>query len=343
MAPEERAEVIREITRRQLGRVKVGVDEDPTRISIQMSGNRAGPVDVSAGVWSPLTIQRKMDAAHENIEPYVVANLQVSGTSTVVQAGREVVLQPGSFCIHDNTRPFAFSNSEPAGQITVNVPRTLLAMPSSVLDRAPAQRIGPGHPTVEAATAYFSRLAGGVWGDDRDHALLAQPSIELVRALVATALGREDLAAEPLHMTLQQRVMTYLRLHLADRDLSAARIAAEHHISERQLYLVLSRAGISLGEWIRSQRLEACRRELASARGEHATIQSIAGRWGFVSAPHFSRVFKQTYGVSPRQWRTESRAAGKVGLSTAQWESPVPAPAGTGTELLAVAGPGGEH
>jgi AraC-like DNA-binding protein len=107
-------------------------------------------------------------------------------------------------------------------------------------------------------------------------------------------------------------VFAYLRLHLGDSDLSAARLAAEHHISERQLYRILSRAGVSLGEWVRTQRLEQCRRDLASARGERATIESIASSWGFVSAPHFSRAFKRAYGVSPRQWRDHSRAAART-------------------------------
>ncbi|MFG2307054.1 AraC family transcriptional regulator [Actinacidiphila glaucinigra] len=36
------------------------------------------------------------------------------------------------------------------------------------------------------------------------------------------------------------------------------------------------------------------------------TIEAIAHRWGFASAPHFSRVFKAAYGVSPREWRHRS-------------------------------------
>ncbi|GIG84031.1 hypothetical protein Pka01_71580 [Planotetraspora kaengkrachanensis] len=125
--------------------------------------------------------------------------------------------------------------------------------------------------------------------------------------MVTTGLGRDDLAREPLHHTLLQRVMSYILLHLAERDLSAERIAAEHHISVRQLYLTLSQAGISLGDWVRSQRLEKCKLELASPAYQFTTIEAIAYRWGFASAPHFSRVFKAAYGVSPREWRHGSR------------------------------------
>jgi AraC-like DNA-binding protein len=80
-----------------------------------------------------------------------------------------------------------------------------------------------------------------------------------------------------------------------------------HLTLPQRVYLALSGAGISLGDWIRAQRLEECRRELASARHQFVTIEAIAHRWGFASAPHFSRVFKSAYGVSPREWRHRNR------------------------------------
>ncbi|GAA4609774.1 hypothetical protein GCM10023107_93360 [Actinoplanes octamycinicus] len=64
-----------------------------------------------------------------------------------------------------------------------------------------------------------------------------------------------------------------------------------------------SRAGVSLGDWLRTQRLEACRRELAKPHNLDRTIASIAHQWGFADATHFSRVFRQTYGITPRDWR----------------------------------------
>jgi AraC-like DNA-binding protein len=161
---------------------------------------------------------------------------------------------------------------------------------------------------ADAAAAFFSRLARGQAGvSETEAGLLAQPCIDLIRAVATTGLGRDDLAREPLRHTLLHRVMAYVRLHLADQDLSATRIAAEHHVSVRQLYLTLSAGGISLGDWIRAERLEECKRELASPARDHMTIEAIAYRWGFASAPHFSRVFKAAYGVSPREWRRDDR------------------------------------
>jgi AraC-like DNA-binding protein len=36
-------------------------------------------------------------------------------------------------------------------------------------------------------------------------------------------------------------------------------------------------------------------------------ISAIAARWGFPDPAHFSRLFKATYGRSPRQFRREGQ------------------------------------
>jgi AraC-like DNA-binding protein len=108
---------------------------------------------------------------------------------------------------------------------------------------------------------------------------------------------------EPFQSTLHLRIMEYVRAHLRDPDLSAGQIASEHHISVRQLYKVLERNGVSLGDWIRTRRLEQCRREIGTSRYSLTPIASIAHRWGFRDASSFARIFRAEYGVSPREWR----------------------------------------
>jgi AraC-like DNA-binding protein len=36
------------------------------------------------------------------------------------------------------------------------------------------------------------------------------------------------------------------------------------------------------------------------------SVSEIGARWGLPDAPHFSRVFKGAYGMSPRQFREEN-------------------------------------
>lgn len=109
---------------------------------------------------------------------------------------------------------------------------------------------------------------------------VVEPSVELLRAVLTTQHGDPGLAKGPLESTLGLRITQYIRAHLADPDLSAARIAAAHDISVRHLYTVLSRLGISLGDWIRSHRLAECRRELSgpnNAAADHRSDRTKVG------------------------------------------------------------------
>ncbi|OSP39634.1 hypothetical protein B7767_30630 [Streptomyces sp. 13-12-16] len=108
---------------------------------------------------------------------------------------------------------------------------------------------------------------------------------------------------------LSLRITRYVRTHLADPTPSAVRIAAAHGIPVRHLCTVLSRPGISLGDRIRSHRPAECRREPAGPGGRTRTIAGIGRSWGFMDATHFSKVFKQAYGISPRTWRDQHHPA----------------------------------
>ncbi|MFH9355742.1 helix-turn-helix domain-containing protein, partial [Kitasatospora sp. NPDC017646] len=57
------------------------------------------------------------------------------------------------------------------------------------------------------------------------------------------------------------------------------------------------------GQWVRQRRLDACRRELERPSRRQTSVSAVAHRWGFVSHSHFSRAFRDAYGISPREWQ----------------------------------------
>lgn len=61
--------------------------------------------------------------------------------------------------------------------------------------------------------------------------------------------------------------------------------------------------GISVGAYIRAQRLEGARESLADARRSLAEIASASG---FCDQAHFSRRFKRAYGLTPGEYRAHS-------------------------------------
>jgi hypothetical protein len=63
-----------------------------------------------------------------------------------------------------------------------------------------------------------------------------------------------------------------------------------------------SKDDTSPAAWIR-HRLERCRLDLANPRLKARPIQAIAERLGFTNPTHFSRLFRATYGIPPRDYR----------------------------------------
>jgi AraC-like DNA-binding protein len=301
LAPGDRAEAIRELSRELNGCIEVGLPSNPSRIRAVATTSALGAVEISRIQWNVENLQRASAPMKDDIEPHIFIALQDSGVSRFTQGGRTTEIGPGDVVVLENDKPYTVSFLGDVRTASVRVPTRLLGLPSSLLGQVTAVRLGQ-EPLIDAAAAFFTRLVRNQTDFDTAD-LFAQPCIEMIRAILATGLGRKEIAKDSLHHTLLDRVLTYVRLHLAERDLRAPRIAAEHHVSVRQLYLTLSQAGISLGDWVRSERLKECKRDLASPAHRFMTIEAIASRWGFTSAPHFSRAFKAAYGMNPREWR----------------------------------------
>ncbi|MEU1618091.1 helix-turn-helix domain-containing protein [Streptomyces sp. NPDC005722] len=305
LAPGDRADAIRAFSWSVNGRIGVDLPADPDRLRADVTTNAVGPVKVSEIRWNVAGLRRAAAPVDEDLVPHVLVHLQTAGVSRFLQGGRQEVVRAGEFVVLENAKPYEVLFDGAMHSVLVRVPTDVLGLRPSLLEQVTAVRLGAERPVVAAAAAFFTRLARDrAAAGEAETALFAEPCVGLVRGVVGILMGRDDLTGAPVNSTLLRQVQEYVRLHLAEPDLTAARIAAEHHVSVRQLYLTLSRAGISLGEWMRTQRLEECGRELASPAHQFMTIEAIAHRWGFASAPHFSRVFKTAYGVSPSEWRS---------------------------------------
>jgi AraC-like DNA-binding protein len=134
-------------------------------------------------------------------------------------------------------------------------------------------------------------------------AMIGQATTDLLRAALVAAVDEEPFRPDSWEQNLITVAKSYISQHLTEPDLGAEAIARAMFISVRQVYKLWETEPRSLGQWILERRLDAARRELTSPRRRNQTIAAIAGHWGFVDATHFSRRFRQAYGMSPREWR----------------------------------------
>jgi len=107
-------------------------------------------------------------------------------------------------------------------------------------------------------------------------------------------------AARAAHL---HRVCQTIESLLAEPDLTLGRVAAEDGISPRSLQKLFATVGYSFSTYLRTRRLERCRLDLTSPMCASLSISEICFRWGFNGSAHFSRAFKEHFGVSPREYR----------------------------------------
>jgi AraC-like DNA-binding protein len=227
------------------------------------------------------------------------------------QAELREVVPAGELLLNDLSQPYDFAWSGDGGAACVQIPAERLGLPIDVIRRAGAGlRQSSLYPLVASHIARLTRDAARLSTDPSAPAVGAA-SIELVRALLASAAFDERQTRSVLAETLLTRIRTYVGQHLADPDLRPATIAAAHNVSLRYLYKVCADAEFSLEQWIIAERLRGAREELARPASGHQSIAVIANRWGFSDPTHFGRRFRAAYGLAPRDWRRAAQAEPK--------------------------------
>jgi AraC-like DNA-binding protein len=105
-----------------------------------------------------------------------------------------------------------------------------------------------------------------------------------------------------------QRLCQTIETLLPDPDLSLRRVADEEGVSPRYVQKLFASADETFSHYLRTRRLERCRTDLASPQHARLSISEICFRWGFNGSAHFSRAFRDQYGVSPREFRQGAAA-----------------------------------
>ncbi|GHE58947.1 hypothetical protein GCM10018785_30240 [Streptomyces longispororuber] len=293
------------------------VHEEPaTGIRARMEAWRIGDVPMFATRNTGFTVRRTVGhVRRQRSNPVVSVSLQPRGLHRGEVAGQRLTYGPDDICVFHELTPRAYGWSGDGSSQAMLFDVERLGVPLETVVKASLQlRASPLHDLV------LNHLRG-LWRDparlaaDPGAAALAGATTELVRALLLSAAHGEaaPAARDALDDTLLTRVLAYARRHLADRDLTPERIAAEHAVSVRRLYLVLNDAGISLEQWLISERLTKARRMLASPRHDGLTVAAVAARCGFTSPSHFSRRFRAAFGATPQEWRRHERARGAGG------------------------------
>ena len=304
LPPSERGNAVRELHERGIVRLEPLPD---CSLHAQITKWVLPGAGILAGALSGLRQVATRHTGGDSDDVFLGINL--AGTSTATQRGREVAVRDGEAILLTHAAgDFAISRPTPAHFLGLRVPRNALAPLVPSLDAA-AIRLIP------SATAPLSLLASYV-GAVGDSALLASPElchvvVSHIHDLIAPSLGAtRDAAAvaqgRGVRVARLQAIKTDIAVNFGDCDLRLAAVAARQRVTPRYIHKLFATEGTTFSEFLLGQRLARAHRLLTDPRFAKRAISSIAFDVGFGDLSYFNRSFRRCYGATPSQVRNSA-------------------------------------
>jgi AraC-like DNA-binding protein len=268
----------------------------------------ADTVHVSEVSASQHVVERTPELIARSDRDYYKLSMMLSGTGLLIQDNREAFLRPGDLAVYDTHRPYSLVFDDDFRTMVVMFPKHLIDLPRELVAQLTAVRFDGRSGVGGIIVPFLAQLVGNLDQlSGPTGTRLAHSALDLVTTLFADELDARTETIDP-HRALMQRIRMYIDANLASTDLGPTQIAAAHFISTRHLQGLFQEQSTTVSAWIRTRRLERCRRDLVDPLHADQSVASIASRWGFVDAAHFSRVFKAAYSESPSDVRAAARA-----------------------------------
>jgi AraC-like DNA-binding protein len=282
------------------------IDAEPD-FSSQIVTGTVGTLGITTVTGPPLEAARTPRLIRRSDPELFKIDVQTRGSSVFEQAGREAVLRPRDFTLVNLSSPCHLACTGDPDQeiVTVKFPRTLLPLPPQQLTRLTAVRIGGQHGLGALVSSLAIHMHSHL--DDYDPADRTRLSTALTDLLAVGLAGRLDVGPtvprDSHRRVLLLRIRAFIDHRLGDPCLTPGVIAAAHHVSLRHLHKLFEAEGTTVAGLIRARRLERCCRDLLDPALRDRPVRAIAARWGLMDAQHFSRAFRDAYGIPPSEYR----------------------------------------
>lgn len=237
--------------------------------------------------------------------------MQLTGSSLLVQDGREAVMGAGDIVLYDSSRPFSLVMDARFHWQVFLLPKEKLRRSDREIATLTAVRID-GSTGVAGVVARFLRDVADRSDEleaDGSAAALCENAADLVGTLVRSELGQQWEVRDPQRMVLDA-ALSFIEAHLRDPSLGPERIAHAVNVSVRRLHQLFATTGRSVGEHVRDLRLAGVRRDLADPRLSGLSIARVAAAHGWQNASAFSRQFRLTESCTPTEFRVRALRRG---------------------------------
>lgn len=250
--------------------------------------------------------RRKQDISQET-DDFFLVSVQLKNKSIIQQRGNVEELQPGDFALYSSTEQYKLDLKKDFEQLVIQIPK------SELLARLPSAEMLTGKRVhccnqetklISDSLMNFSMVAINATEILQHH--LQNTILDLVSTGLASVSNQKYTLSQP-EQSLIIQIKAHINSNLTDPNLDRTMVASKMGgISVRRLSEIFAHDNNSVAAYIRKKRLDNIARELHDFRFKQQCISEIAFRWGFENSQHFSKIFRNQYGMSPREYRNQT-------------------------------------
>lgn len=249
------------------------------------------------GVLSPFSSKRGQNEIRREGRPeYFSLQFPLSGSQYVEQGGISTILKPGDAFLWNSESDAKLEIRERTEVISITVPKTTLF--SGLKGRSQIQVLPPNSGLVRLLASTVQAVTSVADTIDADHYKTLEDVIfGLLTATVSHPRDELNSSAQSLKL---ERVKQFIWSEYTDPELSPGKAAGKLGLSIRDLHLVFSDDRDTFMSYLMKTRLHFARGAL---KRQAVSITEVAYSNGFNSSAQFSRAFRRSTGMSPREYR----------------------------------------
>lgn len=256
----------------------------------------------------PVVIKRNPNHIDEDANQDYFLTTLLHGRVTIQQADSTYVLEPGDLALMAGGLPYTIKYELPSRRLIIRIPnhvfreRLLSCHQNVVIGTLPSGGLGRIVNELLKSVAFEAQTLSIT-----EQYTLTQSLLELTGALTRSSVKSTELEPVCRQSALLNRIYAYLEENYMDSDLTPGKVARANKISTRYLHSLFSQSGTTLLKWVWERRLRAARSDLLDPSQVQSRISEIAFRRGFNDSAHFSRSFRNRFGISPTELRQRAK------------------------------------
>lgn len=275
--------------------LKVKFDREPT--SCHLETWRLGPLNLTQAKLDAVELVSNSTSLNGHKSDFVYLKIVAVGTLVVEAGGQIQRFDEGSVIAFDPAEPYNERISNPTCLTILQIPKLQLEQRGWVASWSTATALNENNPDTKAIGNMVQNIGQQCGGTSPAmHQFLGRQLLGLMEMVMATTDSSEHGPTTDL-IVLQAK--QFIEENLAIEGLDAEKVASAVKVSPKHLERLFAARGMPLMRHVWKQRLEQAEKLLLSGSMAHCSIQDIGWRCGFATAAHFSRTFKQRFGMPP--------------------------------------------